>query len=174
MIALNSTLLKKFLKQAADTLDGEWLLVGGTLLPAVGLDVRPTVDIDLIGLGEKESAQNLELMEIAEKLGLAVESVNQAAAFFLKKVGYKKSDLLELQKGRRATIYRPSVMLYWKLKLPRLSDADQLDCQHYFNFCLAQKDHINKTLLLKIVEDHQAQRPSSDKMRRLLLLKSLL
>lgn len=117
MIQLNTQLLKKFLKLAGDSLKGDWLLVGGTLLPAVGLDIRSTVDIDLVGLGEREAAQSLELMELAEKLGLGVETINQAAAFFVHKAGYKKADLLTLYKGKSATIYRPSILLYWRLKL---------------------------------------------------------
>ena len=54
---LNSTLLTEFLKRAGERLYGEWLLVGGTLLPAVGIDVRATVDIDLLGLGKKPATR---------------------------------------------------------------------------------------------------------------------
>ena len=79
MNSLDSKLLKQFLTLATQQLRGRWLLVGGTLLPAVGIDTRSTVDIDLVGLGDKEKLQNLELMKIAEQLGLSVESINQAA-----------------------------------------------------------------------------------------------
>src|ERR1039457_2214833 len=117
MKKLDSKLMKKFLVKAGDLLKGDWLLVGGTLLPAVGLDVRATVDIDIVSLnanGKKGPIedQTLGLMEIAENLDLGVESINQAAAYFLKKCGYKKEDLISLHKGKKAHIYRPSVQLY--------------------------------------------------------------
>ncbi len=137
---LNPALLRKFLRVAGDKLKGKWLLVGGTLLPAVGIEIRSTVDIDLIGLGEREMTQNLELMELAESLGLAVESVNQAAAFFLKKTGYMLEDLLVLHKGKQATIFRPSLALYWKLKAGRLTESDFEDCRHYLRYCRGQND----------------------------------
>src|SRR5438552_100562 len=127
MKSLNSKLLSDFLKLAGIKLKGRWLLVGGTLLPAVGLEIRSTVDIDLIGISDKEAAQSLELMALAESLGLPVETINQAAAFFLKKIGFQEADLLPLHKGKNATIFRPSIELYLRLKIPRLSASDLLD-----------------------------------------------
>ena len=151
MKALDVKLLQEFLRQAGDKLKGEWLLVGGTLLPAVGLNVRSTVDIDLVGLGTQEDAQSLAVMELTDGLGLSIETINQAAAFFVKKVGHKKSDLLPLHKGRNAEIFRPSVLLYWKLKLARLSEADVMDCLHYFNFCKGNGDIVDLTELRELL-----------------------
>lgn len=48
MKSLDTKLLKEFLKRAGERLHGDWLLVGGTLLPAVGIDSRSTTDIDLV------------------------------------------------------------------------------------------------------------------------------
>ncbi len=154
MKSLDAKLLQKFLKRAGERLKGKWLLVGGTLLPAVGIDVRPTVDIDLVGLTEKESAQALELMEISESLGLSVESINQAAAFFVKKAQPRPRDLIPLHEGKSAVIYRPSVELFWKLKLARFSETDFLDCQHYLHFCRRQGDKIDLRALQKLVQLH--------------------
>lgn len=167
MKQLDSQLLSEFLNKAGEKLKGEWLLVGGTLLPAVGLDVRATVDIDIIGLGPSESAQILELMEISEQLGLPVETINQAAAFFLNKISYSKDDLLVLHKGKSSTIYRPSLMLYWQLKIGRLSETDLLDCQHYFHFCKAQKDELNKSKLVKILNASGTTQTVQEKLERL-------
>ena len=47
MTPLNPKLLKKLLDAAVEKLDGEWILLGGTLLPALGIESRPTVDVDL-------------------------------------------------------------------------------------------------------------------------------
>jgi hypothetical protein len=152
MKQLDADLLKRFLKLAADTLEGNWLLIGGTLLPAVGIQIRSTIDIDLVGLTEKESKQGLEVMSLAEKLGLGVEVINQAAAFFVNKVGYKKTDLIVLQKGKSATIFRPSVMLYWKLKLSRLTESDAMDCQHYLAYCFGQKDDVDVKVLRALLK----------------------
>lgn len=140
---LNPQLLSEFLDLAGERLKGEWLLVGGTLLPAVGISVRSTVDIDLLGLGAREQAQNLELMEIADALGLGIEAVNQAAAFFLKKVGYKQNELIVLRQSTNSTIYRPSVALYWRLKLGRLTETDLTDCIHYLKFCESVGDPLD-------------------------------
>lgn len=143
MKTLDSKLLKKFLHEAGERLSGRWLLVGGTLLPAVGIDLRSTVDIDFLGIGDEEARQQLELMEVAESLGLPVESVNQAAGFFLKKVGFSERDLILLHQGRKAAIFRPSVELFWKLKIGRLSETDVQDCEHYLRFCKSVGDRID-------------------------------
>lgn len=152
MKILNPTLLQEFIKKAGRDLTGEWLLVGGTLLPAVGLMIRSTVDIDLIGLGEKGAAQSLQLMDLAASLGLSIESINQAAAFFLKQVPHTKKDYLILHQGKSATIYRPSVALYWRLKTQRMTDSDALDCQHYYQYCRGQGDPVDAKTLKSIVQ----------------------
>jgi len=171
---LDSHLLKEFLKLAGDQLRGEWLLIGGTLLPAVGIDVRSTVDIDLLGLGTSEAGQTLQLMELAESLGLPVESVNQAAAFFLKKAGYQKSDLIVLHQGASAVIYRPSLELYWKLKMGRLSETDLQDCLRYLEFCTEVNDPVDHQRLSAWIEKAGREQPSAERRNRLKALKSRL
>lgn len=174
MKKLDSKLMRSFLKSAGDSLKGEWLLLGGTLLPAVGLNIRSTVDIDLIGLGATEAAQGLELMEVAESLGLSVETVNQAAAYFLKKVGYSRKDLLLLHKGKSAIIYRPSVELYWRLKVARLSESDFSDCQHYYQYSRDQKETINAKNLRQIVASAMHSAVSLEARRRLKQLEAII
>ena len=171
---LNSQLLKKFLRRACEELEGEWILIGGTLLPALGIDVRPTIDIDLVGLTDREAAQTLKLMEIAESLGLGIEVINQAASYYFRRVGFKKSDLKILATGRKVAIYRPSVELYWRLKVPRLTESDALDCQHYLQFCRGQGDKIDGMLLNKPILAELKKTNSAAKVERLKVLKSLL
>ena len=167
-VILNKKVLSQFLDRAVETLKGEWLLVGGTLLPAVGLDVRATVDIDLVGLSAKESAQSLELMKLVEELKLPVESVNQAAAFFVHRAGYTKSDLLPLRQSRKCVIYRPSVLLYWKLKLARMTETDAIDCQHYLNYCIGQGDVINRREMNKALRLAAQTAASQEALERIL------
>lgn len=173
MKELNPELLEKLLKLASDRLTGEWLLIGGTLLPALGIEIRATVDVDLIGLTEKESSQTLALMEIAESLGLSIETINQAAAFFLQQISYKKTDLIKLLSGKKCTVYRPSVWLYWSLKLKRLSSTDLLDCTYYFQYCKVHNDKIDLHRLQDIVDEALHKKNSEEKRERLKKLKSL-
>jgi hypothetical protein len=165
-VILNKKNLLQFLVEAGQQLRGDWLLVGGTLLPAVGLDVRSTVDIDIVRLDEP--LQTHDLLKLAEHLGLPIETVNSAAGYFLRKIGYNKKDLLPLHKGSHATIFRPSVALYWKLKSARMSDSDLLDCRHYLNYCRAQGDAVDYATLKKILA--QAKGDSKEKNARLATL----
>lgn len=174
MKALDAKLLQKFIKSAGRRLKGEWLLIGGTVLPAVGIDIRTTVDIDIVGLGAAEAAQNLELMTVAEELGLPVETVNQAGAFFVRKTGYRPDELILLHRGASASIYRPSLGLYWKLKVARLSESDLEDCRHYLRFCTKQKDKIDKKSLMKFLKARAAGKSNTpeyhDRLRALIQL----
>ncbi len=163
MKQLNAHLLKKFLKTASLKLTGEWLLVGGTLLPAVGIDIRATLDIDIIGLGKKEKQQSLELMEIAESLGLSIESINQAADFFLNRLKYTKADLIPLIEGKRCTIYRPSCFLYIKLKSLRLTETDLSDCLSYFDFCVTRDKNLDPAMIIKYLEQFKSHQDSDIK-----------
>jgi hypothetical protein len=126
---MNSRTLKKFVEIASDRLIGEWVVIGGTVLPILGVDHRVTLDIDFIRIHEKESnADSLILMEIAEQMGLPIEAVNQAGAYFFSKVENAIDHLVILKKGSRCTIYRPDVWLYIALKLGRFTETDLEDC----------------------------------------------
>lgn len=171
---LDSKLMKKVLIEAGKKLKGNWLLMGGTLLPAVGLDIRSTVDIDLVSLDKELGDQTLSLMEIAESLGLSVETINSAAAFFFKKIGARKEDLILLHQGKSAIIYRPSLALYWKLKVGRLTESDLLDCQHYFHYCCGKNEAIPQAHLQKVIDHELSLRPSSDRASRLNKLASMI
>lgn len=125
---IDQKLLKRFVRLAGDRLKGRWVLLGGTLLPLLGIDYRVTTDIDLAGLGRVDQGQTLELMKIAEELGLPVESINQVAAYFLMKLQPFDDHLISLHRGRGAEIFRPDLYLYLMLKIGRLAPSDLTDC----------------------------------------------
>lgn len=127
MKKLTTKLLKRFLDLAARRLDGEWVLMGGTVLPVLGCDYRSTTDIDFAPVGAQTNEQTIQVMEICEELGLPVETINSAGGFFLKKIS-KFKDHLVLLRAEKARIYRPSAGLFVQLKLARLSESDLQDC----------------------------------------------
>ena len=126
---MNSRTLKKFVEIVSERLTGEWVVIGGTVLPILGVDHRVTLDLDFIRIREKEgSSDSLILMEIAEQIGLPIEAVNQAGAYFFSKVENANDHLVILRKGSKCTIYRPDVWLYIALKLGRFTETDLEDC----------------------------------------------
>lgn len=173
MTRLTPKTLKNFLSLTSEKLNGDWLLVGDTLLPALGLNVRATIDIDFVSLSGTQD-QTLELMSLAEELELPIDCINQAAAFFVRKTGVNKKDLILLKKGKRATIYRPSLELYWKLKLSRMSETDLQDCEHYYHYCHANNEVVDITSLLEILNSFKAKSTENSKLQRLLKLERLL
>lgn len=128
MKAIDRALLERLMQMAGDRLKGRWVLLGGTLLPLLGIEYRVTTDIDLVGLGTSEQGQTLALMTIAEELGLPVEAINQAAGYFLSRQEPFEDHLLLLKKGRTAEIFRPDLYLFLMLKAGRLSESDLSDC----------------------------------------------
>jgi hypothetical protein len=171
MITLDSKLLKKLLTSAAEKLDGDWVLLGGTLLPALGIDSRATIDVDLVSLEKNSNEQSFKLMELAESLQLPVETINQAASYFLQKTGYERSDLIVLKKGARATIYRPTLTLFWKLKIGRLSESDLGDCLGYLKFSKDRGEAVDREALGDMIDHALRERPTSDRAARLAELK---
>jgi hypothetical protein len=113
----------------------------------------------------------LKLMEIAEDLGLPVETINQAGGYFLSKIpGYRKS-LVLLHTGPQARIYRPDALLYVLLKLPRLSESDLGDCLRFLDYTRAQGEPLARDRLLARVRGELAKGPSPDRKSRLKVLK---
>ncbi len=124
---LDEKLLRRFLKLASERLSGEWVLLGGMVLPFLEHAYRVTSDIDFVPVKAVGNDQTLEVMKICEELGLPIETVNGAASFFLHKIQDFKSQLVLIEEGK-AKIYRPSVMLFLQLKFARLSESDLHDC----------------------------------------------
>lgn len=163
MKAIDSKILKKFLKLAAETLKGDWLLVGGTVLPALGHEYRVTTDIDLVSLKNSSQSESLKLMEIAEKLGLPIESINQAAAFFVHKQLDLEKHLIELQRGKKAVIYRPDGVLFLRLKTARMTETDLDDCLRYLKIDAT----LDRKLAIKDLKKELGKETSDERRQRL-------
>jgi len=134
MSLLTKELLEEFLNIAGDKLSGDWIVIGGTVLPLIGITYRVTVDIDFIGKTELQQTQNIELMNIVTELGLPVENINQAGAYFLSKIDNFEEHLILIHQGSSASIFRPNLFLYLQLKLNRLSETDFTDCVQYIKY----------------------------------------
>lgn len=173
---MDSKTLKQFITQALKELTGDWVLLGGTLLPALGVDVRTTLDIDFVkAQDDSKTADTLKLMEIAEKLGLSVDAINQAGAFFLYRIpGYSKH-LVVLAESRKSRVLRPTLDLYLTLKIKRLTESDLMDCLAMLEYAKASAP---KELKLKLTPKAIAQalreRPSPNRESRLLALRAAL
>lgn len=128
MKPLDAATIQAVVHEAAETVTGDWIVIGGTVLPLLGADYRTTLDIDLIPLGDAPQSEILALMDIADRQGLPVETINQAGGFFLKRIpGYAEHTVL-VHQGSSARIFRPDATLFVLLKLPRLSQSDLEDC----------------------------------------------
>lgn len=79
--------------------------------------------------------ERLALMELAAEAGLPIEAVNSAADFFVRKIADWRDQLVELHRGPRATIFRPTPTLYLLLKLGRLTETDLDDCLALIAHC---------------------------------------
>ena len=125
--------LNQFLKKAEKHLEGEWVIIGGTVLPILGSDHRTTVDIDIVSLKESnnQNQQSMKLMKIAEEIGLPVEAINQAGAFYLRKIKDFQDNLILITESKNLKIYRPNALLFFELKAARMSESDLLDCLEF-------------------------------------------
>ncbi len=163
--------LRRFLDLAGSRLDGEWILLGGTVLPLLGVEYRVTADIDLVNLRESQSGSALRLMELAEKLGLPIESINQAAAYFLHKIPKYQKHLVLLHQGKSATLYRPDAYLFVRLKLGRLSESDLSDCIEFIKLEKKNEKSISesekKELMLLLRKELSKKEQNENRMERL-------
>ncbi len=164
MNLIGKKLLKIFLKLASLKLKGDWILLGGTVLPALGVEVRSTTDIDVAKIGESDHSDTLQLMELAEKLGLPVETINQAGSYFLNKIPDFQKHLVVLHRGTHATFYRPDLYLFVQLKIQRMSESDLQDCIEMIKF---EKGFRNFESLKKLLSAQIRRSSSAEKIKRL-------
>ncbi len=66
---------RKFLKLAANRLTGDWVILGGNVVPLTGGPFRATLDIDIAGPKEASNCQSMILLDIATEPGLPVEVI---------------------------------------------------------------------------------------------------
>tara|TARA_B100001248_G_C27399434_1_gene468761 strand:+ start:2840 stop:3373 length:534 start_codon:yes stop_codon:yes gene_type:complete len=167
MKKLNRPLLQRLIKLASEKLTGEWVLLGGTLLPYLGIEHRVTVDVDLVGLGKKERDQQLELFQIAESLDLPIEIINPAASFFLQSELKNKASLVLLRKTANCKIYRPDGTLYLLLKLRRFTESDFSDCAEMLRYCRSIHEKVDVKLIKSRIRKIIKEESNSNKINRL-------
>lgn len=167
---MDSAILQRFLKLASSRLRGKWVVMGGTVLPLLGIEYRVTNDIDLAGPRTASQEDTLILMGIAEELHLPVEAINQAGAFFLFKIPDWESHLIEVFRGKSATFFRPDTTLFCLLKIPRLSESDFDDCVQMLKF---DSKTVEVSRLVKEISKHLKENPSEGKATRLSALKKM-
>lgn len=167
MKPLDEQTLKAFIDRAADTVSGDWVVIGGTVLPLLGEGTRPTLDIDLIPVGEAPQSEIIDLMEIAEDLGLPVETVNQAGAYFLRKISDYQDHLMLLHEGKTARIYRPDTTLFVLTKVGRLMESDLQDCLAFLRFARENGEEVDEERLREHLRYELQQEPSRGRWERL-------
>ncbi|MFH1532879.1 MAG: DUF6036 family nucleotidyltransferase [Pseudomonadota bacterium] len=155
MRPLNREALLTFLELALERLDGDWILIGGAVLPLLGIAHRTTVDIDIVGPPGATQEQTLVLMEIAEELGLPVEAINQAGAYFLRRQEGVEEQLLPLASRAGTTIFRPTATLYVLLKLSRLTETDLDDCRRMLEYARDHDEPVDRARLEAAIRDAQ-------------------
>ncbi len=157
MTALSAATLERFVTLAAERLRGDWVVLGGAVLPLLGVEQRITVDIDIAGPETATNQEALELMRIADELGLAVESINQAAAFFLHRMPNWEKQLRIVKASPNARILRPNVTLFVLLKLERLSESDLLDCVAMLKIAADIGDRVDAARILAAIAAQEAR-----------------
>lgn len=131
------------LRLAGERLDGEWLLIGGAAAAAWFSPARTTEDLDLIGLLGTQ-AERFALMELAASAAIPIEAVNSAADFFVRRIPDWRAQLVELHRGPRATIFRPTATLFLLLKIGRLTETDLLDCVGLLAHCRTNSEPVDR------------------------------
>jgi hypothetical protein len=91
-------------------------------------------------------------MELAAAAGLPIEAVNSAADFYVRRIPDWRQQLVELHRGSRATIYRPSATLFVLLKLPRLTETDLDDCTALLRHVRATGEAIDRARVVAALD----------------------
>jgi hypothetical protein len=166
---LNHKILKRVVDKVSDQIAGDWLIIGGTVLPLVGIDYRVTVDVDLVSFLGADNQSLLDLMNIASELKLPVETINQAGAFFLQKIPRWQEKVVLVQAGKKGRVFRPNLHLFFELKLKRLSETDLQDCIEYFKWCKENKEQDKDVIaLVKRELEKEDSREKENRLKKLL------
>ena len=167
---LNSKLLNQLALKIGDSIPGEWLVFGGSMLYLIGIDSRSTIDIDVTSFSLSTNADTLKLMKLAEELQLPIETINQSDAFFLNQIENWQGRCELFHKGKIGKIYIPNINLYIELKSSRMSESDLSDCKAYLNWCNKNKISYDKESLMHILRK-QSLTANKEKKSRLQELK---
>lgn len=171
---MDKKILNKFIKLLGDKVSGNWILIGGSVLPWLEVSFRHTEDIDIVGPKSSTQEDSLCIMEIAQELGLPIEAINQAASFFFYRISNWEKNLMLIHKGSKASIFRPDATLYILLKLGRFNESDFEDCLNMLTFAKKQKESLEKSRILKILKDQikkeSAHHPKKERLQKFLSL----
>lgn len=113
-------------------------------------------------------------MDIAVSMKLPVETINQAASYFLYKEPDWQQSLVLVYEGKNARIYRPNINLYISLKRKRLTESDLQDCLAMIDFAIENKESIQKKQLIKALTTDIDHEKNESKRERLVILKKRL
>jgi hypothetical protein len=165
---------QQFLKSVANDLEGDWLVIGGSLLAIIQSASRSTVDIDLCPINEMTNELRLSLMNVAQKSGISVESINPAADFFLKQIPNWKNSIILHISGAKGHLYRPSFELYLKLKVERLTQTDFEDCLLYYQWNKKNNNLIDLKVIQSFLDLKIKSEMNTEKLKLLENLKTKL
>jgi hypothetical protein len=168
MKPITSKLVHQMMNLAEKHLKGDWVIIGGSVLTVLGISERVTVDIDLAGPIDSTQKDVLKLMEIAESIGLDVEAINQAGAFFLHKIPKWQDELVVIQKGSNVRFLRPNLCLFIKLKCGRMSETDLSDCLVMIKYEKSQSNKLATNSLKKFIEKLADKESNESKRNRIL------
>jgi hypothetical protein len=164
---LDPDTLWRFVTLASERLVGDWVVIGGCVLPLLGIPHRATLDIDIAGPDDTDMGQLLVLMEIAEELGLPVETINQAGSHFLRRIEDWADHLVVLRRGKRATIHVPDATLFILLKTRRLTESDLLDCAKMIGLVRQREDALDTARVRGAVQEALEGAPPGGRRERL-------
>ncbi len=167
MRSLDTELLQRFVDLAAERLRGDWVVIGGCVLPLLGIDHRVTLDIDVAGPKDADTEQVMILMEIAEELGLPVEAINQAGAFFLRRIEDWPEHIVEVRRGEHAALFVPDATLFLLLKIRRLTASDLSDCLEMIKLARARGEEIDVARVRSAARTLEERESTADQRRRL-------
>ena len=170
MKPLTKNTIERFLKIAMSKLKGKWVLIGGALLPILGISKRTTIDIDIVGPKDLGVTGQLELLKIAQELDLPIEAINQAANFFLWKIKDWDKMITPLYESKKITIFRPTVTLFLLLKINRLTEIDLSDCLDFIRYADEHNEPLDKKRVLTAIQNALREDPLKEKLERLQIL----
>ena len=135
---IESKTVEEILNYLCNDLGGEWLLTGGSLVRLKFDAQRGTEDMDLVGITHpalSDTAARNELYRWLIGRGLGPEWVNTAVEPFVREVPQWESETVEIQRGPKGRIVRPTLTLFVFLKLRRGTDVDLEDIRKAVVHC---------------------------------------
>lgn len=167
MNLLSPDLIRQIIELAKVRLKGEWIIIGGALLPILNISNRPTFDVDLIGPQKNQMDEQLQILKLAEELKLSFENINQAASLFLLRIPGWEKMLIELVRGKNMVLFRPNVTLFLILKINRFSEIDYDDCLKFLDFAKKNNEVVDKNRILSAIKKRISEDIIGDAKKRL-------